>query len=113
MWSIKQKMGQSVHRFYLVNYLRDNKKRQQNIKQINLQLNFWVGTFSGLSEEGNMADNAEIFHSFQMQCLIDKSQSSFTAFKIKTFAHLYGQLNKVFKSTMGLLLGNIFYNSRR
>ena len=39
MWSIKQKMGQSVHRFYLVNNLRDNKKRQQNIKQINLQLN--------------------------------------------------------------------------
>lgn len=74
---------------------------------------FWVRTFSGLSEEGNMADNAEIFHSFQMQCLIDKSRSSFTAFKIKTFADLYGQFNKVFKSTMGLLLGNIFYNSRR
>lgn len=39
MWSIKQKMGQFVHRFYFVNNLRVNKKRQQNIKQINLQFN--------------------------------------------------------------------------
>ena len=48
-----------------------------------------------------------------MQALIDKLKPSFKAFKIKTFADLYSQFNTVFKSTMGLLHGNVFYNSRR